>query len=542
MLFLYDLKINFIFADEEDTKCDKLKVSEDADELSIKDEETDESISLCSEDDEKRSCHINKDFYVPDLTESPSQSPKLDTVSPPTKFQTGSKFLQPVICYLETRELWEKFNDLGTEMIITKNGSVFEYNLFTLSPCPIKSHPTSGDTHDRLSPPVTRLGVTRLGVTRLGVTRLGVTRLGVTRLGVTRLGVARCWERMFPTVRVSFSNLEADVKYSVLMDIVPVDNKRYRYAYHKSSWLVAGKADPPAPVRVYTHPDSPFIGQQLNKQVVSFEKVKLTNNEMDKHGHIVLNSMHRYQPRIHLVRRREGDTSEIKDPKDLEKEDHKTYLFPETIFTAVTAYQNQLITKLKIDKNPFAKGFRDSSRMTEMERETMESMITENQYGRTCGRPYLACDRDPSIHPMTPPGLFSGNVFPPINPSSLHSLMRIDPMYLEYIRHLNYSTSRERENTISQASMLYQRPSTRLPMGQWHPAYPGQQPTSVQNLPGITQMYSKMLNMPAYRSMASRFSPYMSALVNRSGSPTRRQHCSDGASDLSDPSGSGMLS
>lgn len=26
---------------------------------------------------------------------------------------------------------------------------------------------------------------------------------------------------------------------------------------------------------------------------------------------------------------------------------------------AVTAYQNQLITKLKIEKNPFAKGFRD---------------------------------------------------------------------------------------------------------------------------------------------------------------------------------------
>jgi hypothetical protein len=70
------------------------------------------------------------------------------------------------------------------------------------------------------------------------------------------------------------------------MDIVPVDNKRYRYAYHRSSWLVAGKADPPAPCRLYMHPDSPFTGEQLRKQVVSFEKVKLTNNEMDKHGHV----------------------------------------------------------------------------------------------------------------------------------------------------------------------------------------------------------------------------------------------------------------
>lgn len=91
---------------------------------------------------------------------------------------------------------------------------------------------------------------------------------------------------MFPTVRVSFSGADPHVKYAVLMDIVPVDNKRYRYAYHRSSWLVAGKADPPSPSRLYLHPDSPFTADQLKKQVVSFEKVKLTNNEMDKQGQV----------------------------------------------------------------------------------------------------------------------------------------------------------------------------------------------------------------------------------------------------------------
>ena len=92
--------------------------------------------------------------------------------------------------------------------------------------------------------------------------------------------------RMFPTVRCSFLNLRPDQRYWVLLDIVPCDNKRYRYAYHRSSWLVAGKADPPPPHRLYTHPDSPFTGDQLRKQVVSFEKVKLTNNEMDKNGQV----------------------------------------------------------------------------------------------------------------------------------------------------------------------------------------------------------------------------------------------------------------
>jgi len=91
---------------------------------------------------------------------------------------------------------------------------------------------------------------------------------------------------MFPVVRCSFSGIALDARYIVLIDIVPVDNKRYRYAYHRSSWLVAGKADPPSPARLYTHPDAPYTGDQLRKQVVTFEKVKLTNNEMDKSGHV----------------------------------------------------------------------------------------------------------------------------------------------------------------------------------------------------------------------------------------------------------------
>lgn len=103
------------------------------------------------------------------------------------------------------------------------------------------------------------------------------------------------FRRMFPTLRISFSGIDVcsssglSAKYAVLLDIVPVDQKRYRYAYHRSSWLVAGKADPPSPPRLYLHPDSPFSAEQLRKQVVSFEKVKLTNNEMDKQGHVCNN-------------------------------------------------------------------------------------------------------------------------------------------------------------------------------------------------------------------------------------------------------------
>lgn len=46
------------------------------------------------------------------------------------------------------------------------------------------------------------------------------------------------------------------------------------------------------------------------------------------------------------------------------------------------------ITKLKIDSNPFAKGFRDSSRLTEFERWVSVS-ITSNTTFQTFTRPYI---------------------------------------------------------------------------------------------------------------------------------------------------------
>lgn len=63
-----------------------------------------------------------------------------------------------------------------------------------------------------------------------------------------------CCRRMFPSLRISFSDLDPKANYHVFFDITPVDNKRYRYAYHRSAWLVAGRADPPIPRRYVIHP------------------------------------------------------------------------------------------------------------------------------------------------------------------------------------------------------------------------------------------------------------------------------------------------
>ena len=54
---------------------------------------------------------------------------------------------------------------------------------------------------------------------------------------------------------------------------------------------------------------------------------------------IILNSMHRYQPRFHVVI--VDNTSESVKRAE---ENFKTFIFEETKFTAVTAYQNHRVS------------------------------------------------------------------------------------------------------------------------------------------------------------------------------------------------------
>ncbi|EDV96918.1 T-box transcription factor TBX6 [Drosophila grimshawi] len=166
----------------------------------------------------------------------------------------------------------------------------------------------------------------------------------------TEMIITKSGRRMFPSMRVSLSGLEEDTNYCVLLEMVPIGDCRYKFS--GSQWVPAGGAEPQSPQRMYLHPDSPATGAHWQSQALLFNKVKLTNNTLDNSGHIVLASMHKYQPRLHIIR-----SSEL---TQLPWAPQQAFVFPETEFVAVTAYQNDRITKLKIDNNPFAKGFRES--------------------------------------------------------------------------------------------------------------------------------------------------------------------------------------
>ncbi|KAM9319022.1 T-box transcription factor TBX4 [Pholidichthys leucotaenia] len=209
-----------------------------------------------------------------------SDQSQLDLSTAPSSTEPDQN-IENIKVMLHERELWKKFHEAGTEMIITKAG-----------------------------------------------------------------------RRMFPSYKVKVTAMNPKTKYILLIDIVPADDHRYKFCDNK--WMVAGKAEPAMPGRLYVHPDSPATGAHWMRQLVSFQKLKLTNNHLDPFGHIILNSMHKYQPRLHIVKADENNAFGSKNTA------YCTHVFNETVFISVTSYQNHKITQLKIENNPFAKGFRGS--------------------------------------------------------------------------------------------------------------------------------------------------------------------------------------
>ena len=94
---------------------------------------------------------------------------------------------------------------------------------------------------------------------------------------------------MFPAFKIRLKGLDKKSKYILMMDIVPMDDSRYKF--HNGKWTVAGKADPEMPKRLYIHPDSPASGEQWEQKIVSFHKLKLTNNISDKNGYVSIVSV-----------------------------------------------------------------------------------------------------------------------------------------------------------------------------------------------------------------------------------------------------------
>ncbi|XP_077454805.1 eomesodermin homolog b isoform X1 [Stigmatopora argus] len=201
----------------------------------------------------------------------------------------------------------------------------------------------------------------------------------------TEMIITKQGRRMFPFLSFNIAGLSLTAHYNVFVEVALADPNHWRFQGGK--WVTCGKADNSSQGnKVYIHPESPNTGAHWMRQEISFSKLKLTNNKGTNHSlsqMIVLQSLHKYQPRLHIVEVTEESVEDINtDAKT------QSFIFPETQFIAVTAYQNTDITQLKIDHNPFAKGFRDN----------YESMYTAPENDRLTPSP-IDSPRAPQIVP-----------------------------------------------------------------------------------------------------------------------------------------------
>uniref|UniRef100_A0A673JVA4 T-box transcription factor TBX21 n=1 Tax=Sinocyclocheilus rhinocerous TaxID=307959 RepID=A0A673JVA4_9TELE len=173
----------------------------------------------------------------------------------------------------------------------------------------------------------------------------------------TEMIITKQGRRMFPFLSFSVAGLDPTCHYNIVVDVILADPNHWRFQGGK--WIPCGKADTNVTGnRVFTHRDSPNTGAHWMRQEISFGKLKLTNNKgaySNSTQMIVLQSLLKYQPRVHVIEINKGGNEDTSDPDRVQ-----TFTFPETQFRAVTAYQNTDIIQLKIYHNPFAKGFRDN--------------------------------------------------------------------------------------------------------------------------------------------------------------------------------------
>jgi len=240
--------------------------------------------------------------------------------------------------------------------------------------------------------------------------------------------------RMFPTLQYEIDGLEPAKKYNVFVDIIQAEHTAMRFQAGK--WVPSTvPANKMKSAGVYLHPESPNTGAFWMRNEIVFGKIKLTNNKKNPDSHMLLNSMHKYVPRLHIVEVNEDPASDTNNTKNV-----KTYIFNETKFIAVTAYQNTDVTQLKIDNNPFAKGFREGSAKAEYENSVLTSCMpsTPNPLAK---QPISTYTSTPKITNVVPSyNLDSSYIAPVAVQSNAYNQNYFQSLPRQYVPYQNYQS------------------------------------------------------------------------------------------------------
>ncbi|KAE9416661.1 hypothetical protein Angca_009929 [Angiostrongylus cantonensis] len=195
------------------------------------------------------------------------------------------------------------------------------------------------------------------------------------------------FRKIFPKIEYKIQGLNPDETYAIMLRIERVDDMRYKFS--AGDWSTNGKGEPQTTPRSIPHHDGAVdSGRAWMSKAVAFDRVKVTNNQQDNDPfHVVLQSMHKYLPVLYIYHMPNtvmwmDQTTPALDTSCLVAVIRYDY----TAFIAVTAYQNNDVTQLKISHNPFAKGFREGS---------------ERDRKRTSASPAYSVPSPKRISPMT---------------------------------------------------------------------------------------------------------------------------------------------
>ncbi|CAD6196371.1 unnamed protein product [Caenorhabditis auriculariae] len=166
----------------------------------------------------------------------------------------------------------------------------------------------------------------------------------------TEMIITRKGRNLFPKLDYEVRGLEETENYMMALQLRRTDN--FRYKFNKGEWSVAGSGEPRNPEKTVWNQGGAKTGRDWMQTIASFARIKISNESTDTEK-FILQSMHRYIPVLCVYRL---------DPQPPLGITHRTLVaeiqFDFTEFTAVTAYQNQEITDLKVENNKYAKGFR----------------------------------------------------------------------------------------------------------------------------------------------------------------------------------------
>ncbi|TPP66632.1 T-box protein [Fasciola gigantica] len=186
--------------------------------------------------------------------------------------------------------------------------------------------------------------------------------------------------RVFPSLSIDVTGLCPMETYMFILDMTLV--QPHVFKHQGGQWMISSQApDPKLSERkhsphVYVQEDSPKLGSYWMESGVNFTRVKITNNRNHHNPNVIhVYSMHQYAPRftifrvtnptiVRTVAHGENSSSNIyranvTDVGQNHLELVGSYLIPGTQFYTVTAYQNPEVIRVKIENNPFAKGFRN---------------------------------------------------------------------------------------------------------------------------------------------------------------------------------------